>query len=195
MEEVIKLLKESEAMLEGHFLLSSGRHGDRYFQCAKLLQYPDRAAAALKGVADRLRADIQAGRLGIDAIVGPAMGGIIVAYELGRQLGLPAFFTERDDTGAMTLRRGFELSPGQRILIAEDVVTTTKSSGESAKVLESLGAKVVALACIVDRRAEGVSAPWPLYPAAKVDVANWESTDCELCKKGIPAIKPGSRKF
>ncbi|GHV37844.1 orotate phosphoribosyltransferase [Spirochaetia bacterium] len=195
MEEVIKLLKESEAMLEGHFLLSSGRHSDRYFQCAKLLQYPDRAAAALKGVADRLRADIQAGRLGIDAVVGPAMGGIIVAYELGRQLGLPAFFTERDDTGAMTLRRGFELSPGQRILIAEDVVTTTKSSGESAKVLESLGAKVVALACIVDRRAEGVSAPWPLYPAAKVDVANWESADCELCKKGIPAIKPGSRKF
>jgi orotate phosphoribosyltransferase len=195
MEEVINLLKESGAMLEGHFLLSSGRHSNRYFQCAKLLQYPDRAAAALKGVATRLRADIQAGKLAIDAIVGPAMGGIIVAYELGRQLGLPAFFTERDDTGVMTLRRGFEVTPGQRILIAEDVVTTAKSSGESAKALESLGAKVVALACIVDRRAEGVAAPWPLYPAAKVDVANWEATDCELCKKGIPAVKPGSRKF
>ncbi|GHU56111.1 orotate phosphoribosyltransferase [Spirochaetia bacterium] len=195
MEEVINLLKESGAMLEGHFLLSSGRHGDRYFQCAKLLQYPDRAAAALRGVADRLRADIQAGKLAIDAIVGPAMGGIIAAYELGRQLGLPAFFTERDDTGAMTLRRGFEVTPGQRILIAEDVVTTAKSSGESAKVLESLGAKVAALACIVDRRAEGVSAPWPLYPAVKVDVANWDPTNCELCKKGIPAVKPGSRKF
>jgi orotate phosphoribosyltransferase len=195
MEEVINLLRESGAMLEGHFLLSSGRHGDRYFQCAKLLQYPDRAAAALKGVAEKLRADMAAGRLEIDAIVGPAMGGIIVAYELGRQLGLPAFFTERDDTGAMQLRRGFEVMPGQRILIAEDVVTTAKSSGESAGALESLGAKVIALACIVDRRAEGVSAPWPLYSAVRVDVANWEPAGCELCKKGIPAIKPGSRKF
>ncbi|GHT57580.1 orotate phosphoribosyltransferase [Spirochaetia bacterium] len=195
MEEVINLLKESEAMLEGHFLLSSGRHSNRYFQCAKLLQYPDRAAAALKAVADRLRADISAGKLALDAIVGPAMGGIIVAYELGRQLGLPAFFTERDDTGAMKVRRGFEVTPGQRILIAEDVVTTAKSSGESAEVLESLGAKVVALACIVDRRAEGLTAPWPLYPAVKVDVANWEAADCELCKKGIPAVKPGSRKI
>jgi orotate phosphoribosyltransferase len=195
MEEVISLLKSSGAMLEGHFLLSSGRHGDRYFQCAKLLQYPGRAAEALKPVADRIRADISAGTLAVDAIVGPAMGGISVAYELGRQLGLPAFFTERDDTGAMTLRRGFEVTPGQRILIAEDVVTTAKSSGESARVLESLGAQVVALACIVDRRAAGISAPWPLYPAVKVDVANWEAGDCELCRKGIPAVKPGSRKF
>jgi orotate phosphoribosyltransferase len=195
MEEVINLLKESEAMLEGHFLLSSGRHSNRYFQCAKLLQYPDRAAAVIRVVADRLRADIAAGKLAIDAIVGPAMGGIIVAYELGRQLGLPAFFTERDETGLMTLRRGFEVTPGQRILIAEDVVTTAKSSGESAKALEKLGATVTALACIVDRRAEGVIAPWPLYPAVKVDVANWEASGCELCKKGIPVVKPGSRKF
>ncbi|GHV14682.1 orotate phosphoribosyltransferase [Spirochaetia bacterium] len=195
MEEIINLLKESGAMLEGHFLLSSGRHSNRYFQCARLLQYPDRAARTLKGVADRLRADIQAGKIAIDAIAGPAMGGIIVAYELGRQLGLPAFFTERDDTGTMKVRRGFEVTPGQRILIAEDVVTTAKSSGESAQALESLGAQVVALACIVDRRAEGLSAPWPLYPAVKVDVANWEAADCELCKKGIPADKPGSRKF
>jgi orotate phosphoribosyltransferase len=195
MEEVIGLLKKSGAMLEGHFLLSSGRHGDRYFQCAKLLQHPDLAAAALKGVAEKLRADMASGKLEIDAIVGPAMGGIIVAYELGRQLGLPAFFTERDDAGAMQLRRGFEVTPGQRILIAEDVVTTAKSSGESAAALESLGAKVVALACIVDRRAEGVSAPWPLYPAVRVEAANWDPADCELCKKGIPAIKPGSRKF
>jgi orotate phosphoribosyltransferase len=195
MDEVINLLKESGAMLEGHFLLSSGRHGDRYFQCAKLLQYPDKAAAALKPLAERIKADIAAGKLAVDAIAGPAMGGIIVAYELGRQLGLPAFFTERDDTGAMTLRRGFEVEPGQRILIAEDVVTTAKSSGESAKVLESLGAVVSALACVVDRRAEGLPVSWPLYAAVKVDVANWESTECELCKKGIPAVKPGSRRF
>jgi orotate phosphoribosyltransferase len=196
MEDIIRLLKESGAMLEGHFLLSSGRHSNRYFQCARLLQYPDKAAAVLGSVAKRIKDDIQAGKLTLDAVAGPAMGGIIVAYELGRQLGLPAFFTERDDTGAMSLRRGFEIKPGQRILISEDVVTTGKSSGECAKVLESLGAKRSALACIVDRRAAGAGdIPWPLYPAAKVNVENWEPGACELCKKGLPAVKPGSRKI
>jgi orotate phosphoribosyltransferase len=195
MEELLNILRESGAMLEGHFLLSSGRHGDRYFQCAKLLQYPDKAAAALKPVAERIKADIAAGKLAVDAIVGPAMGGIIVAYELGRQLGLPAFFTERDDTGAMTLRRGFEVKSGQRILIAEDVVTTAKSSGESAKVLEARGATISALVCVVDRRALDVPVSWPLYAALKIDAANWAADSCELCKKGIPVVKPGSRKF
>jgi orotate phosphoribosyltransferase len=194
MENVLTLLKDSGAMLEGHFLLSSGRHSDRYFQCAKLLQYPDRAAAALAGVAQKLKQDIQAGKLAIDAVVGPAMGGIIVAYELGRQLGLPAFFTERDDTGTMALRRGFEVQPGQKLLITEDVVTTGKSYGECAAVLEGLGAKIAALACVVDRRQSGVEVPWPFYPACKVEVANWEAGSCELCKKGIPVVKPGSRK-
>jgi orotate phosphoribosyltransferase len=194
MENTITLLKESGAMLEGHFLLSSGRHADRYFQCARLLQYPARAAAALALVADRIREDVKAGKLAIDAIVGPALGGIIAAYELGRQLGLPAFFTERDDTGAMALRRGFEVKPGERLLIAEDVVTTGKSSGESAAVLEALGARVSALACVVDRRTDGVSLPWPLYAASRIEVANWDASSCELCKKGIPLVKPGSRK-
>ena len=195
MNDTISLLKQSGALLEGHFLLSSGRHGDRYFQCARLLQYPDRAAAALAGVAGMLKADIKAGKLRIDAIVGPAMGGIIVAYELGRQLGLPAFFTERDETGTMTLRRGFEVEPGQSFLIAEDVVTTTKSSGESARALEERGGRIAALVCVVDRRAAGVEAAWPFYSACRVDAGNWEADNCELCKKGIPLVKPGSRKF
>ena len=195
MEETINLLRESKAMLEGHFLLSSGRHSDRYFQCAKLLQYPDRAAAALKPVADRIKADMQAGILEIDAIVGPAMGGIIVAYELGRQLGIPSFFTERNDTGAMSLRRGFEVQKGTRLLIAEDVITTAKSSGETALVLEALGAHIAALACLVDRRIAGVGVNWPLYPACTVDVVDWEAESCELCKKGLPLVKPGSRKL
>ncbi len=194
MKSAIDLLKSSEAMLEGHFLLSSGRHSDRYFQCARLLQYPDRAAEALAPVADALRADIAAGRLALDAVVGPAMGGIIVAYELGRQLGLPAFFTERDDSGAMALRRGFTVSKGMRILIAEDVVTTGKSSGESAAVLGALGAQVVALACVVDRRAPGNPVPWPLYAAAAVEVATWDADSCALCAAGSPAVKPGSRR-
>ncbi|MFQ3547222.1 MAG: orotate phosphoribosyltransferase [Termitinemataceae bacterium] len=191
----LELLRESEAMLEGHFLLSSGCHSDRYFQCARLLQYPDKAAEALKPVADRLREDIRRGVLQIDLIVGPAMGGIIVAYELGRQLGIPAIFTERDETGSMSLRRGFIVEPGQRILIAEDVVTTGKSSGESAEVLEARGGIVTALACVVDRRAPGIAVNWPLYAAARVSAANWDSAECSLCAQGIPAVKPGSRKI
>ena len=182
-------------MLEGHFLLSSGRHSDRYFQCAKLLQYPDKAAAALAAVAEKIKMDIQAGTLAIDAVAGPALGGIIVAYELGRQLGLPAFFTERDDTGNMVLRRGFEVQSGQKILITEDVVTTGKSFGECAAALESLGAHVTALACLVDRRTAGIVVPWPFYPACTVDAVNWDAGDCALCKQGIPAVKPGSRKI
>ena len=194
MENVLALFRESGAMLEGHFLLTSGQHSNRYFQCARLLQYPDKAQAALAGVVETIRQDIQAGRLEIDAVVGPAMGGIIVAYELGRQLGLPAFFTERDDTGVMVLRRGFEARAGQKILITEDVVTTGKSSGECAAALEAQGATVVGLACLVDRRQAGITVPWPLYPACTVDAKNWKAEDCDLCKQGIPAVKPGSRK-
>ena len=194
MEYVLALLRESGAMLEGHFLLSSGQHSNRYFQCAKLLQYPDKAQAALAVVAETIRQDMQSGKLVIDAVVGPAMGGIIVAYELGRQLGLPAFFTERDDTGTMVLRRGFELRPGHKVLITEDVVTTGKSSGECALALEAQGATIAALACLVDRRQAGITVPWPLYPACTVEATNWKAEDCDLCKQGIPAVKPGSRK-
>ena len=188
------LLKETDAMLEGHFLLSSGRHSDKYFQCARLLQFPDKAAAALSIAAEKIRRDMQGGKLEIDLLAGPAIGGIIAAYELARQLGLPAIFTERDETGKMTLRRGFEIKPGQNILITEDVITTGKSFGECAAALEPLGAKVAAIACIVDRRQEGIEIPWPVYYAYKTDVANWDPENCELCKKGLPAVKPGSRK-
>lgn len=182
-------------MLEGHFLLSSGLHADRYFQCAKLLQYPDRAAAALAGIAGQIREAIAAGRAAFDAVAGPALGGVIVAYELGRQLGLPAFFTERDEEGRMSLRRGFEVRPGQKILLAEDVITTGKSSGESAAVLEALGAEVQALACVLDRRAAGMPLPWPVYAACRIEAAVWDPASCALCRGGIPPVKPGSRKF
>jgi orotate phosphoribosyltransferase len=144
---------------------------------------------------NRIKADIASGTLEVDAIVGPALGGIIVAYELGRQLGLRSLFTERDDTGAMTLRRGFEVQRGERILIAEDVVTTGKSSGESAKVLEALGARVVALAGIVDRREAGIELTWPFYSACQVRVSNWPADSCALCQRGIDVVKPGSRKL
>jgi len=196
MSEITSLLKETGAMLDGHFLLTSGRHSDRYFQCAKLLQYPDKAAIALADVVQRIKSDISEGKLFVDAIAGPALGGIIMAYELGRQLGLPAFFTERDADGTMSLRRGFSIKQGQQILIAEDVVTTGKSSGECAAVLDALGAQVVALACLVDRRDQDIKdIDWPMYSALRVHVENWDVEDCELCRKGLPAVKPGSRKM
>ena len=196
MKKIVDLLRESGAMLEGHFLLSSGRHSDRYFQCAKLLQYPDKAQAAFEKTVLKIREDIKSGKIKVDIVAGPAMGGIIAAWEIGRQLSLPAIFTERDENGTMSLRRGFELQNGQNVLIVEDVVTTGKSFLECAAALEKAGAVITALACVVDRRAEDAQdVPWPFYPAVKLSAANWDADNCELCKKGIPAIKPGSRKI
>ncbi|MDR0644512.1 MAG: orotate phosphoribosyltransferase [Treponema sp.] len=194
---IISLLKETGAMLDGHFLLSSGCHSDIYFQCARLLQYPDKARSVIAPIAERIRADIDSGILSIDAVVGPAIGGITAAYEMGRQLGVRAFWTERDDCGAMALRRGFEIDVGQNVLIMEDVVTTAKSSLETARVLESLGAKVTALACIVDRRSGERARPLPFhafYAAVRIEAVNWNAEECPLCGKGLPLAKPGSRK-
>jgi len=195
MEKIINLLRESGAMQTGHFLLSSGRHSDKYFQCAKLLQFPDKAQAALEQVVQKIKDDIKALKIKVDLVAGPAIGGIIAAYEAGRQLCVPAVFTERDDSGKMVLKR-FDIKSGLNVLIVEDVVTTGKSSLECAAALEAAGAVITGLACIVDRRAEtGVSFSWPFYPAVKLEVGNWEVSECELCIRGIPAVKPGSRKI
>lgn len=183
---VLDLLKESNALLEGHFLLSSGKHSDRYVQCAKLLQYPDKAAKALGLVVEKLR------DLDIDIVVGPAMGGIIVAYELGRQLGKPAIFTERED-GEMKLKRGFHIEKGQRVLIAEDVVTTGKSAYEAIKVVEDYGGIVVGIGCIADRSNGDIK--YPLFAGTKLEINTYEKETCPLCKKNLPIVKPGSRKI
>lgn len=185
---VIDTLRESGALLDGHFLLSSGRHSDRYCQCAKLLQYPDKAAKVLKVVADKL-ADVD-----FDLVVGPAMGGVVVAYELARQVKKPGIFAERAD-GEMTIRRGFEITKGQKIIISEDVITTGKSSLEVAKVILEMGGEVVGLACIVDRRAEGVDFPYPIYSAVKLEIKSYEKDVCPMCKEGTPYVKPGSRNI
>ncbi|WP_426349899.1 orotate phosphoribosyltransferase [Alloiococcus sp. CFN-8] len=183
---VIDILKACGALLEGHFLLSSGRHSDRYCQCARLLQYPDQAERVIAILKENLKG------VPFDLVVGPAMGGIIVAYELGRQTGKAALFTERVN-GEMALRRGFEIKKGQRVLIAEDVVTTGKSSLETAKVIESFGAQVVGIGCIVDRSTG--SSPLPVYSAVKLEISSYLEEDCPLCREGIPYIKPGSREL
>jgi orotate phosphoribosyltransferase len=179
-------LIQSGALLEGHFLLSSGRHSNGYCQCAKLLQYPDRAAQVLSVVAEKLK------NIPVDIVVGPAMGGIIVAYELGRQIGVPAIFTEREE-GKMVLRRGFEVKPGQRVLITEDVVTTGKSSVETIDALKEFGVEIVGIACIANRSTGDI--PYPIFDAIKLNIESWEPENCPLCKQGIPYVKPGSRKI
>ncbi|KGM95779.1 orotate phosphoribosyltransferase [Clostridium novyi A str. 4552] len=183
---VIEVLKEVEALLEGHFLLSSGRHSNRYVQCAKLLQYPDKAEKVLSVIKDKVE------NLDFDIVLGPAMGGVIVAYELGRQLGKPAIFTERVD-GKMTLKRGFEIKKGQKVLITEDVVTTGKSSMETAEVIKSLGGEVIGIACIADRKSSNID--YPIYSAIELEIESYEQENCPLCKQGIPYVKPGSRKI
>lgn len=186
---VVKTLKEVGALLEGHFLLSSGRHSNRYCQCAKLLQHPDKAEKVLAVVKEKLEKD----NIECDLVVGPAMGGVVVAYELGRQLGKPAIFTEREN-GEMTLRRGFTIEKGQRVIITEDVVTTGKSFNEAAKVIEEHGGIVVAVICIVDRTTEYVS-KYPMYSSVKLEIESYELENCPLCKEGIEYIKPGSRNI
>ncbi|KXZ39101.1 orotate phosphoribosyltransferase [Alkalithermobacter thermoalcaliphilus JW-YL-7 = DSM 7308] len=178
------ILKECGALLEGHFLLSSGKHSNRYVQCAKILRYPDKAEKVLKVVADKIK-DIN-----IDILVGPAMGGILVSYELGRQLGKESIFAERED-GVMKIRRGFEIKKGAKVLITEDVVTTGKSTLETKEAIESMGGEVIGVACIIDRSSTDIG--MPIYSAIKLDIETFDESDCKLCKDNIPIVKPGSR--
>ncbi len=180
---------QEDALLRGHFRLSSGLHSDTYVQCARFLRRPDLAGPAAAELAEQLRA---AG-LQPDLVVGPAMGGVVIGYELARQLGVPGIFTERDDSGQMTLRRGFTVEPGQKIVIAEDVVTTGKSTNEVARVLEGLGAKVLAVASLIDRTGGKAELTFPNFALLSVTAATYAPDDCPLCRAGIPVVKPGSR--
>lgn len=186
---VIETMKECDALLEGHFLLSSGKHSDRYCQCAKLLQHPDKAEKVLSIVAEKLK------NVEFDMIVGPAMGGIIVSYELARQTGKPGIFAERTD-GVMSIRRGFSIEKGQKVIISEDVITTGKSSFEVVEVIKALGGEVVGLACIVDR-SNGLSKelPYPVYSAITLNIESYDKDKCPMCAKGITYEKPGSRNI
>lgn len=186
-QAVIDILKDCESLLEGHFLLSSGKHSNRYCQCAKLLQHPDKAEKVLAFVAEQVRDS------GASVVVGPAMGGVVVAYELARQLGIRGVFTERVDSD-MQFRRGFTIQRGEQVLISEDVVTTGKSTLETVKAIESLGGEVVGICCIADRRAPDIDLPFPVFSATKLSVETFEAAGCPLCAKGVPVEKPGSRK-
>jgi len=192
-QEIIKEFKDAQAMLSGHFILSSGLHSPTYLQCARVLmdaKRGERLCAALSGKIKEWEA--QSGNK-IDAIVAPAMGGVVVGYEMGRQLGVDAMFCERVE-GKFALRRGFNLEEGQKILIVEDVVTTGKSSMEAVACVESFGAKCVAVASLIDRRGSNdVSLTLPLISLLKLDVPTYKPDALPPELQSIPATKPGSR--
>jgi orotate phosphoribosyltransferase len=182
------LLKRTEALLEGHFLLSSGLHSDRYFQCARLLQHPRHAARVGRALGALCEP------LGAELVVSPALGGIIIGHEVGRALGVRAIFTEREQ-GVMRLRRGFQIRQGERVLVVEDVVTTGKSTLEAAGAVAAAGGEVVGMASIVDRSG-GASFPHPFRALLRLAVATYPPEACPLCREGrLPAIKPGSRQM
>lgn len=188
MTEILKLFEETGAILEGHFLLSSGRHSPRYVQCALVLQYPDKAQFLGQRLAERFRA------AAVDTVIAPAIGGILVAHEVARALGARAIFAERRG-GRMQLRRGFDLSPGERVVVVEDVVTTGESMREVVEIALGKKALVVGLGAILDRgRAARFSAGLSLEALLTLDIPLYEPTRCPLCEQGIPLTIPGTRQ-
>lgn len=188
-ERITEILKEAGVLLEGHFKLTSGRHSNRYLQCAKIFRdtkYSEELCAAL---AEQYHADT------IEVVIGPAMGAVQMAYEVSRSLHCENFFTERDETGKMVLRRGFSILPGQRVLVVEDVVTTGGSVREVIELVQEAGGNVVGVGSIVDRTGGKIDFGVPFKAVISVDVQSWEPQDCPLCKAGAPEpVKPGSRK-
>ncbi|KAF0091280.1 MAG: hypothetical protein FD141_1069 [Fusobacteria bacterium] len=185
-EEIKKIFIDSGALLEGHFRLTSGRHSDRYIQCARVLMEPNYTAALCGHLAEAFKEDA------VDVVVGPAMGGIVISYEMARQLGVPSLFTERVD-GKMTLRRNFTIEPGQKVLVVEDVVTTGGSVKEVIDIVRENGGKVVGVALLVDRSNGKVDLGARVEACLSMDVKSYEAEECPLCKAGLPIIKPGSR--
>lgn len=184
--QIVSLFKKSRALLEGHFQLTSGLHSPHYFQCARVLQYPRNAERLCGEIAGHFRS------VSIDAVIAPALGGIVVGQEVGRQLGVRTMFTERKD-GIMQLRRGFEIAEGEKILVCEDVITTGGSVQEVTTIVGDRGGLLVGVGAIVDR--SGGSAALPnFFPAVRMDVVTYSGSECPLCRKRIPVEKPGSRE-
>jgi orotate phosphoribosyltransferase len=185
-EQVIDQFRITGALLEGHFQLSSGLHSTVYLQCALVLQFPDKAEALGRAIAEKFEGQ------GIELVASPAIGGIVIGHEVARALGARFVWTERE-ASQMTLRRGFTVSPGEKTLVVEDVVTTGGSTRDTIEAIERAGAKVIAAASIIDRSAGGADVGVPLTALASLKVLSVEAADCDACKLGEPVVKPGSR--
>lgn len=188
-EEFKDLFKKYNALLNGHFLLSSGLHSDTYFQSALVLQNPKVTQILAQNLKEKITEVVK----NIDVVVSPAMGGVIIGYEMGRALGTRAIFTERVD-GKVVLRRGFYVNKGEKVLVAEDVITTGLSTKEVIESLKSTGTEIVAVCSLVDRSAGKVDFGIPKFSLLSLEVKSYKPEECPLCKKGSKPIKPGSRK-
>lgn len=195
--EILKIFEQSKALLTGHFLLTSGRHSDKYFQCAKVLQYPEYTEILCSLIAERFKNEK------IDTVIAPAIGGLVVGQEVARQLNKRFIFAEREDK-KLSLRRGFTLDAGEKVLVCEDVVTTGGSVFEVIDIVKANNAIVAGVGFIVDRsngkvnfslsRQDGVLKEYPQTSTLKLEVISYHPDECPLCKKGIELVKPGSRK-
>lgn len=185
-EQILEIFKETGVMLEGHFLLTSGKHSNRYMQCAQLFQYPQYSRLLCGELAERFKGTQ------IDLVVGPAVGGIIIAYETAACLGVRNIFAERQD-GAMAFRRGFSVKEGERVLVCEDVVTTGGSVKEVIALLKEAGAEVVGVGSIVDRSGGKADFGVRFEAVLAVDIDTYEPQNCPMCKGGSKPYKPGSR--
>ena len=186
-EDVLKLFKETGALLEGHFLLTSGLHSPQYFQCAKVLQYPQHAQKLCWEIAYNYMSEK------VNVVIGPALGGIVVAQEVARLMNARSIFSEREN-GRMTLRRGFEIKPNEKVLVVEDVVTTGGSINEVIGLVKEAGAQLIGVGFLVDRSMGRITFDVPKFSVIQMDVVTYQPDDCPLCKKNIPLVKPGSRK-
>ncbi len=189
-DEVLSEFRASEALLEGHFKLSSGRHSAHYLQCARVLMDPMRASRIASALAAKLPREI---RQQIDIVVSPAMGGVIIGHEMGRALGVEAVFVERP-TGTFEFRRGFRLESGQKVLMVEDVITTGLSSREAMKAIEEEGGEVIAAASMVDRSAGDVEFDVPYFSLVQLSFPTYEESELPAELAALPVEKPGSRK-
>ena len=188
-EEVLAEFRASKALLEGHFLLSSGRHSGHYLQCARVLMDPERAGRLAMALVQRIPREL---RKEINVVVSPAMGGVIIGHEMGRALGVEAMFVERPE-GTFELRRGFTLEPGAKVLMVEDVVTTGLSSREAIRAIEEAGGDVVAAAALVDRSSGAVELGVPFFPLIALSFPTYAADELPPELAGSEAVKPGSR--
>ncbi len=187
-DRVIEILKEAGVLLEGHFRLTSGRHSNKYLQCAKIFRNTKYSEELCSALAEHFKND------NIELVIGPALGAVQMAYEVSRSIGCENFFAEREN-GVMTLRRGFAVKPNQRVLIVEDVVTTGGSVREVIDLVKQQGGNVVGVGSIVDRTGGKIDFGVPFKAVISMNVESWEPDECPLCKEGkIDLVKPGSRK-
>jgi orotate phosphoribosyltransferase len=186
MKDALELIKETGALLEGHFLLTSGRHSNKYMQCAKIFQYSDHSEELCKRLADKFKDE------NIDIVIGPALGAVIMSYEVSKWLKVKNLFAEREN-GTMTLRRGFAIDEGARVLVVEDVITTGGSVKEVINVVKEFGGNVIGVGCLVDRTGGNIDFGVKFASVISMKIESYTADECPLCKQDIPFVKPGSR--